>query len=207
MVGLPHEGLHARRSVRPSPPVPRPACSSSAATSDARPRCPRLVAASCAALAAPRTILVAMDEEGGFVSQLAPDLPCPPPRACSAAPPSETRGRARSAPRSAAGCARSGVDINFAPVLDVDSRAAQSGDRAALVRSDPHAVARAWAAAVLRGCREGGVLACTKHFPGHGATATTRTSALPVVRRRPRDTRDARARAVSRALNLAPLRS
>src|SRR5262245_8391824 len=30
------------------------------------------------ALAAPSSILVAMDEEGGFVSQLAPELPVPP---------------------------------------------------------------------------------------------------------------------------------
>src|SRR5689334_18020679 len=129
-------------------------------------------------LAAPRTILVAVDEEGGFVSQLAPDLPVPPS--------ARVLGRAASATEverigAAVGSwlAAAGVDVNFAPVLDVDveSRNPVIGPRS--FSRSPSQVGRL-GAAMLHGFREGGVHACTKHFPGHGATVTDSHLALPV---------------------------
>ncbi|MEP7027383.1 MAG: glycoside hydrolase family 3 N-terminal domain-containing protein [Candidatus Eisenbacteria bacterium] len=129
------------------------------------------------ALAAPRTILVAMDEEGGFVSQLAPELPVPPAARVLGRGASETEieriGAAVGGWLSAAG-----VDVDFAPVLDVDaeSRNPVIGPRS--FGRDPADVARL-GAAMLRGLREGGVLACTKHFPGHGSTVTDSHLALP----------------------------
>ncbi len=75
-----------------------------------------------------------------------------------------------------------GIDVNFAPVLDVHSNPANPviGDRA--FGSDP-ALVSGLGVAMLRGLRDGGVIPCGKHFPGHGDTQTDSHLELPVVRR------------------------
>ena len=109
------------------------------------------------ALAAPRRILVAVDEEGGFVSQLAPELPVPPAARVLGRAASELEIERIAATVGGWLCAL-GVDVNFAPVLDVDSDAAQPGHRPALVRPRAARVARAArgrAARLPRGRRAG----------------------------------------------------
>lgn len=75
-----------------------------------------------------------------------------------------------------------GIDIDFAPVLDVDSNPANPiiGDRA--FGRDPGTVAR-FGLAFQRGLLSGGVLPCGKHFPGHGDTDIDSHADLPVVQR------------------------
>lgn len=59
-----------------------------------------------------------------------------------------------------------GVDLTFAPVLDVDHGSSSViGDRA--LHSDPRAVAEL-ARALLQGFRQAGMSGVGKHFPGHG---------------------------------------
>lgn len=71
-----------------------------------------------------------------------------------------------------------GVDIDFAPVLDVLTNIANTviGDRA--FASDPQ-TAGLFGCAQARGLREGGVIPCGKHFPGHGATLMDSHEDLP----------------------------
>jgi beta-N-acetylhexosaminidase len=73
-----------------------------------------------------------------------------------------------------------GFNLNFAPVLDVDSNPENPiiGDRA--FGSDPRAVMRA-GVAFLRGLQEKNILACGKHFPGHGDTSVDSHFDLPVI--------------------------
>jgi beta-N-acetylhexosaminidase len=75
-----------------------------------------------------------------------------------------------------------GIDIDFAPVLDVDSNPANPiiGDRA--FGSDPAGVAR-YALALQRGLLVAGIVPCGKHFPGHGDTDRDSHTDLPVVHR------------------------
>jgi beta-N-acetylhexosaminidase len=73
-----------------------------------------------------------------------------------------------------------GVNVNFAPVVDVDSNPTNPviADRA--FSSDPRIVTRA-ALAFLEAMQAEGVIACPKHFPGHGDTDADSHYALPHV--------------------------
>jgi beta-N-acetylhexosaminidase len=77
-------------------------------------------------------------------------------------------------------CRRLGVHLNFAPVLDINSNPRNPiiGSRAfGETRENVTAKSLAYA----RGLREAGVLACAKHFPGHGDTETDSHHTLPVI--------------------------
>ncbi len=137
------------------------------------------------ALARPHRLLVAIDEEGGFVSQLRGTLAVPPNAALLA------RGAAARAlhghPGDIEWAARVtgerlrmlGVDWVFAPVADVNAEAANPviGPRA--YGTDAASAAHGVAGAV-RGFRAAKVACCLKHFPGHGATTLDSHVASPV---------------------------
>ena len=74
-----------------------------------------------------------------------------------------------------------GVDLSFAPCVDLDYGVSEViGDRA--LHSRPERVAEL-AVAYMLGMREAGMAATAKHFPGHGAVAADSHVALPVDRR------------------------
>lgn len=73
-----------------------------------------------------------------------------------------------------------GVNVNFAPVVDVpDSLEAPGlGDR--VFGTDPELVANVGSAAA-RGLQKGGVLGVAKHFPGHGGATVDSHVGLPTI--------------------------
>ncbi len=73
-----------------------------------------------------------------------------------------------------------GININFAPVLDLTDRPDRSiiGDRS--WGPDPE-FASALAIAYLEGLTRAGTIATVKHFPGHGVTRVDSHGRLPVV--------------------------
>lgn len=74
-----------------------------------------------------------------------------------------------------------GVDLSFAPVLDVDHGASTIiGDRA--FHSDPAAIVEL-AGSLIEGMRQAGMSAVGKHFPGHGYIAADSHLELPVDER------------------------
>lgn len=70
-----------------------------------------------------------------------------------------------------------GIDISFAPVLDLDfERSGVIGDRA--FASDPEAVYHL-TKAFIQGMKNAGMSATAKHFPGHGHVTTDSHKELP----------------------------
>ncbi|WP_170227078.1 glycoside hydrolase family 3 N-terminal domain-containing protein [Luteibaculum oceani] len=77
-------------------------------------------------------------------------------------------------------CRALDIDINFAPVCDVNSNAANP-----VINSRSFGEDRFWVAklsgAFARGMESSGVMACAKHFPGHGDTDSDSHKTLPTV--------------------------
>jgi len=128
-------------------------------------------------------LLVAVDQEGGRVQRFrAGFTELPPARLFGQIYDQEPKEACRvtelTAWLMAAELRAVGVDLSFAPVVDLDYGASSViGDRA--LHSEPEAVAelaRAW----LLGMRRAGMPACAKHFPGHGAVQGDSHLMLPV---------------------------
>lgn len=92
-----------------------------------------------------------------------------------------------------------GFNLDYAPVLDVDSNPQNPiiGDRA--FATDPERVADA-ALAFLAGLQAEGVLGCGKHFPGHGDTREDSHLTLPVVEKSREDLLSCELRPFARAV-------
>lgn len=125
-------------------------------------------------------LLIAIDQEGGRVSRLPKGFTIFPPCGLVGACRSEELAYAAAAV-TAAELRAVGVNMNMAPVLDVHSNPDNPiiGDRA--YGTGPDVVAELGVAAV-RGFQGKGVVACGKHFPGHGDTSTDSHKELPVVK-------------------------
>lgn len=77
-------------------------------------------------------------------------------------------------------CRILGVHINFAPVCDINTNPANPVIGMRSFGQDKKRVAQA-AKAYAQGLADGGIIACAKHFPGHGDTATDSHYSLPRV--------------------------
>lgn len=77
-------------------------------------------------------------------------------------------------------CREMGVQVNFAPVADVDANPANPVINERSFGEDPRNVARK-AIAYARGLEAGGVLSVSKHFPGHGGTDADSHKTLPLL--------------------------
>ena len=126
-----------------------------------------------------RPLLVCVDQEGGRVARMRePWTLWPAARAVGRTGSEETAYAVGQA--LAAELRPCGVSVDFAPCVDVDTnpRNPVIGDRS--FGDDPDLVGRL-GAALVRGLQDGGLVACAKHFPGHGDTSVDSHLDLPVV--------------------------
>jgi beta-N-acetylhexosaminidase len=125
-------------------------------------------------------LLLSTDQEGGRVARFGSTPFTRMPAALAVGQRGDTRLGEAAARVTAAELAAVGINWDFAPVADVNSNPDNPviGDRA--FGRTPDVVAEMVTAQVA-GYQEGGVLACAKHFPGHGDTALDSHFDLPTL--------------------------
>jgi len=74
-----------------------------------------------------------------------------------------------------------GIHMNYAPVVDVNINPDNPVISSRSLGEQPERVGRL-AAAFIRGCQEGGMIATAKHFPGHGDTAFDSHNLMPAIK-------------------------
>jgi beta-N-acetylhexosaminidase len=122
---------------------------------------------------------IAIDQEGGRVHRLPPSFTHFPPAALIGRKKNLNLAY-RVGKATAAELGLVGINLNFAPVLDVNSNPQNPiiGDRAfAANPASVIEVSQKW----IQGLRDGGIIPCGKHFPGHGDTDKNSHLDLPVV--------------------------
>src|SRR5437868_6476316 len=127
----------------------------------------------------PYPLLIAIDQENGIVQRLGETVTVFPGNMALGAIGSEqiayevalATGRELKA---------LGINMNLAPVVDVNNNPANPVIGVRSFGEDPQMVARL-SVAMVKGYRAAGVITSLKHFPGHGDTAVDSHLALPII--------------------------
>lgn len=126
-------------------------------------------------------LLLAVDQEGGRVQRLRQGFVRLPAMAAIAAQSNAEQLAEHCGWLMATEVLAVGLDLSFAPVLDLDyQRSAVIGTRS--FHGDPHRAAQL-AGAFIRGMAAAGMAATGKHFPGHGWAEADSHVAIPVDER------------------------
>jgi beta-glucosidase-like glycosyl hydrolase len=128
--------------------------------------------------AAGRPLLIGADLERGPRQQVEGLTELPPPAALGWLGDLETTSTAGVI--TGAEARSVGINWAFAPVCDLDIEPQNPIVQTRSFGVDPEIVGE-HAAAWIRGCQEHGVLACAKHYPGHGRTTQDSHATLPRV--------------------------
>ncbi len=126
-------------------------------------------------------LFISVDQEGGRVARLTEPFTKYPPLCCLGHAQSESLAY-RFGQSLASELADVGINMDYAPVLDVHTNPENPiiGDRA--IASDPEMVARL-ANSFIKGFKDKGMIPVGKHFPGHGDTHLDSHLDLPKVER------------------------
>jgi len=126
-------------------------------------------------------LFICIDHEGGRVNRLPKPFTTLPSQAvagaCNSNQFSYTIGEIMANELKAVG-----INFNLAPVLDIHTNPANPviGDRAF---GKSAGLVSTMGLAVIAGLQDNGVVACAKHFPGHGDTAVDSHEELPITNR------------------------
>jgi beta-N-acetylhexosaminidase len=126
-------------------------------------------------------LFISVDQEGGRVARLTEPFTKYPPLCCLGHAQSESLAY-RFGQSLAAELLDVGINMDYAPVLDVHTNPDNPiiGDRA--IASDPDTVAKL-ANSFIKGFKDKGMIPVGKHFPGHGDTHLDSHLDLPTVDR------------------------
>ena len=123
-------------------------------------------------------LFIAIDQEGGKVTRLATGTQTPGNMALGAVGDEATA-------EEAAGIigeelSSLGINVDFAPVMDVNNEPSNSSTGVRSFSDDP-ALAAKLGASYVRGLQNQNVISTLKHFPGHGDTGTDSHTGLPRI--------------------------
>lgn len=125
-------------------------------------------------------LMIGIDGEWGLQMRLQDSTIAFPRQMTLGAHPDETLIR-RMGQEVARQCRRMGIHVNFAPDIDINSNPANPVIGMRSFGENKENVALK-GMAYAEGMQRGGVLACAKHFPGHGDTDADSHFALPLIK-------------------------
>ena len=123
--------------------------------------------------------LISIDQEGGMVSRLSPDLPSAP-GAMAIGRTGEPRYAYEAGLITAKELRMCGVNFDLAPSCDINNNKLNPVIGVRSYGEDADTV-YAFAKEMARGLKDGGVIPCIKHFPGHGDTDSDSHLILPSI--------------------------
>jgi beta-N-acetylhexosaminidase len=123
------------------------------------------------------SIVISVDHEGGAVHRFPSPITRFPYAATYGSEPEAVREVAAAMGEELAAL---GVNLSFSPVADIHSNPRNPVINERAFGTEPQQVSKA-AIACMQGLQQHGVMACAKHFPGHGDTAEDSHYALPIV--------------------------
>ena len=127
---------------------------------------------------APAKLLITIDQEGGYVTRLKTGTQMPGNMALGATgDPENARKAARVIGKE---LAAQGINVDFAPVVDVNNNPSNPVIGIRSFSDDPDVIA-SYAIPYIEGLHESGIISCLKHFPGHGDTSTDSHTGLPLI--------------------------
>jgi beta-N-acetylhexosaminidase len=127
----------------------------------------------------PYPLLIATDQENGMVQRLGKAFTALPGNMAIGAI-GDTQVVARVAELTGRELGQLGINMNLAPVADINNNPSNPVIGVSSFGEDAATVADLTAAAV-HGYQAAGTISCLKHFPGHGDTATDSHLGLPVL--------------------------
>lgn len=77
-------------------------------------------------------------------------------------------------------CRRMGIAVNYAPVVDINNNPANPVINVRSFGEDKNKVAM-YGVKIMQGMQAAGIMACAKHFPGHGDVAVDSHKDLPII--------------------------
>ena len=124
-------------------------------------------------------LFISIDQEGGCVARITEGVTVFPGAMALGAAGSERLAR-QAGGVTGAELSALGINVNFAPVLDISSNPQNPGVGARSFGSNPQLAARL-GSAMIEGMQENGVLGAAKHFPGLGEAQVDSHDERPVV--------------------------
>jgi len=124
-------------------------------------------------------LFIAIDQEGGIVNRMTKGATVLPGNLALGATRSKVLAE-KAGEITAIELSTVGVNLNFAPVLDVNTNPLNPVIGVRAFGESPQLVSQL-GTAYIRGLQENGVLATAKHFPGHGDTHVDSHKNLPIV--------------------------
>ncbi|BDD56916.1 hypothetical protein MAP00_002331 [Monascus purpureus] len=125
-------------------------------------------------------LFIGIDQENGLVTRISPPIAAQLPGSMALGATHSPELAYRVAKGTGETLGHFGINMNYAPVCDINSEPLNPVIGVRSPGDDPEFVGRL-ASAAAQGLRECKIVPCIKHFPGHGDTAVDSHYGLPVI--------------------------
>ena len=128
-------------------------------------------------------LFIAIDQENGLVTRIKAPIAPQLPGSMGLGATGDASNAFKVASATAEVLKSVGINMNYAPIADINSEPKNPVIGVRSPSDDPETVGR-FVSAQVKGFQQGGIVPCVKHFPGHGDTAVDSHYELPVISKR-----------------------